>query len=298
MINVYNGHQNHPGNQPIRVLFNYISYSFQNVNPSIVSDHDRLKAQGLIKDNINYIINELPIYSDEGVQLPYIENGVISIHEVFLMYLWCICYSIHIPFYVTVHKKQIYEDNLVLKTNCDKLLQYGMSLKTKYSVLNKNCLLNPEIYFELDKEYIEITNSIYLMALNFILCHEYSHAKYQLFNRTKLDEEKADFEAAKMIFNGSKDENELGNRAIGGIAGLSSLLLLSPIMNSDNHPDTDKRLYNFIKQIPIEDEWNEIWAFGYIAFAYWDHIYKVGLDFNSFNLFMSYKNKFIHLIEQ
>ena len=123
-----------------------------------------------------------------------------------------------------------------------------MSLKTEYSILDRGNLPNPEIYNEMDKEYIEITNSIFIMALNFILCHEYSHAKFQLFNHTKLDEEKADFKAAQMIFNGSSDENELGNRAIGGIAGLSSLLLLSPIMNSETHPDTDKRLYNFIKK--------------------------------------------------
>ena len=98
MINTYNGSVNHPGHQPIRVLFNNISYSFQNVHPGIIADHDRLKSQGLIKDNINYIINDLPIFSNEGTQLPYIENGVITIHEVFLMYLWCICYSIHIPY--------------------------------------------------------------------------------------------------------------------------------------------------------------------------------------------------------
>jgi hypothetical protein len=299
IINSYVNQKEHPGNQPIRVLRHNIAYSFQNIHPDIIGDHDRLKARGHIKDNINYQINEYPIFSIHGDQTPYIENGEINIHEIFLTYLWCISFSLHIPFFELVHRKKDIKNNPILLNEVNELFKFGLSLKDNFYILNKNNRFNPELFDETYIEYICITNSIYVMALDFILCHEYSHAKFQLFNKTKLDEERADFEAGKLIITGSKDQNTLGNRAIGSIVGLASILLLSYNVSSKDHPDSDKRIFNFIEQLPFStDENNEVWAFACFVIAYWDRYYSISLDYNEDDLKMSYKQRFINLINQ
>jgi hypothetical protein len=298
-INSYVNENEHPGNQPIRVLRHNIAYSFQNIHPDIVGDHERLKAKGFIKDNINYQINYLPIFSEYGEQTPYIENGEINIHETFLTYLWCISFSLHIPFFELVHKKNDIQNDFILLNEVNELFKFGMSLKNNYSILDKNKRFNPELFDDSYIEHIGITNSVFVMALDFILCHEYSYAKYRLFNKTKLDEEKADFEAGKLIITGSKDLNTLGNRTIASIVGLASILLLSYNVSSRTHPDSDRRILNFIEQLPFAvDENNEVWAFACFVIAYWDRYYSINLNYNENDLKISYKQRFINLINQ
>jgi hypothetical protein len=170
IINTYNGEKEHPGIQPIRVLRHNIAYSFRNYHPDILKNHNKLKEKRYLTDNILYEINEFPIFYNDQNQLPYIDNGTITIHEIFL--------------------------------------------------------------------------------------------------------------------------------TIAAIVGVASILLLSPIANSKTHPDTDIRLFNFINNIPDNNDNNETWAFGCIILAYWDRTYGINLDFDFNNLSISYKDRFIKLINQ
>jgi hypothetical protein len=154
------------------------------------------------------------------------------------------------------------------------------------------------LFDENNKETIGNTNGVYINAINFILSHEYAHAQHQLYNRTMADEEKADFEAVKMLKDGAKDKNDLGNKAVGALIGLGSLLLLYQNVNSSTHPDTDKRIYNFIENLELDDEYNEIWALGCFIFAYWCKEFSIHLDFMFDNLTISYKKRFMRLLEQ
>jgi len=145
---------------------------------------------------------------------------------------------------------------------------------------------------------IGITNAMYVNALNFILSHEFAHAKYRLFAGTKEDEEKADYEATQLLLNGSKDSNDFGNKEIRRLLGLGADMLLGKCIQSRNHPDTDKRIFDYIVNLGITDEINEVWALACVIYAYWDNENIKNLDFLQNNLFLSYKQRFINLINQ
>ena len=139
---------------------------------------------------------------------------------------------------------------------------------------------------------------MYVYAMCFILSHEYAHAKYNLYNGTKKDEEKADSIAVKLLITGSQNNNELGNRAIAGLLGLGAIMLLSKFLQSNSHPDIDKRIYDYINNIGINDDNNEIWALACIIYAYWDHEYDIKLNFFHDNLSLTYKERFDSLFNQ
>jgi hypothetical protein len=298
IVNCFNGEKEHPGVQPIRVLRHNIAHGFQNYHPDIIKDYEILRQKGFLTNNIIYNINDLPIFFEKNNQLPFIQNGTINIHEIFLTYLWCICFSIHTPLYEIVHKKNDFENNKTLFNECNELMKFAYKIKTQYDVLDKEKRFNPELFEKKNESYIGNTNGVFINALNFILCHEYAHAKHQLYNGTKKDEYQADFEATKLLVTGSKDSNDLGNKAVGGLIGLGSLLLLSKSVNSSTHPDNDRRLYYFIENLKINDNNSEIWALGCLIFAYWDKEYEIKLDFEFNDLTISYKDRFKKLLEQ
>jgi len=297
-INQYNGEKEHPGYQPIRVLRHNISSSFLNYNPIFAKEYHLLNEKGYLNNIIDYSINESPIFYDNVQQLPYIQGSTIHLHEIFLAYLWSICFAIHTPFYKTVHEKIIFEQDCVLYNECNEQMKFAQNIKTNYQLLNKHERLNPELF---DVSYIDIigfNNAMYVNALNFILSHEYAHAKYRLFAGTIKDEERADYEASKLLVGGAKNNNDFGNRAIAGLLGLGADMLISECIHSRDHPDRDKRIFDYIDNLGITDENNEVWALACLIYAYWDNEYKLNLDFYQNDLFLPYKQRFFNLLKQ
>jgi hypothetical protein len=296
LINKYEGEKEHPGYQPVRVLWKYTTAYFQDYHPSIINDHEELKNKGHLTANINVDINKLPLITSDGNQLPYIKNGTIHITETFLMYLWCVC-SMHVPLYEIVHKKNFPENNPYPFSECYDLMKFASELKTKYSVLSKD-KLNPEMYDKKNEKIIDIINGTFIHAINFIFCHEYAHAKYRLYGGTKKDEESADFEAVKMLREGAKNRDDLGNRSVGAIIGLGSLLLLSEKVYTEKHPDNDIRLLSLFENLSINDDNSELWGLGCLIFAYWDNEFAMKLDYMAENSTVSYKERFTNLVRQ
>jgi len=299
LINVYNGEKEHPGYQPIRVLRHNISLSFQGYNPVFIKEYLLLKEKGYLNNIIEYSINELPIFYDNVEQLPYIQGSTIHLHEIFLAYLWSICFAIHTPFYKEIHEKMNFKlDCVSLYNECNEQMKFAQKIKTNYQLLDKHNRLNPELFDESNIDIIGINNAMYVNALNFILSHEYAHAKFRLFSGSIKDEERADYEAAKLLVGGAKNANDFGNKAIAGLLGLGADMLLSDYIYSRNHLDRDKRIFDYIENIGITDEYNEVWALACLIYAYWDNENKQKLDFYQNDLFLSYKRRFINLIKQ
>jgi hypothetical protein len=301
MINCYNNPTEHPGKQPIRVLRHNISHSFQNIHSDIKNNHEILKQKGFLKDTIIYIVdNSLPIFPDDGSeeQIPYVKSdGTITIHEVFLTYLWCITFCMHTLVYKIVHKREKQMPPDAMAIECCRLYDFAMSLRKQFHILDKNNFINPEYYREDNKFYVETSNTIFVYAVDYILLHEYSHAVKRLFGGTIKDEENADFEAGRLMIEGAKSNDDLAHRAIGGVIGLSSLLLLSGNTHSTTHPETDKRILNFLKQLNHKDDNSEIWGLACLIFAFWDATNSLKLDFQFDNLGISYKERFIAMVE-
>jgi hypothetical protein len=297
-INQFNNQEEHPGYQPIRVLRHNIELSFIKYNPIFEKEFPYLNTKGYLTKNIDYSINKLPIFYEDQSQLPYIQNGTIHLHEIFLAYLWSTCFAIHTPFYKTIHEKINFEKDIFLANECYEQMRFAQNIKTTYQLLDIHNRLNPELVEVSYMDIIGITNAMYVNALNFILSHEFAHAKYRLFAGTKEDEEKADYEATQLLLNGSKDSNDFGNKAIAGLLGLGADMLLRKCIQSREHPDTDKRIFDYIENLGITDEINEVWALACVIYAYWDNENDNNLDFLQNNLFLSYKQRFLNLIKQ
>jgi hypothetical protein len=298
LVNLFTNQEEHPGYQPIRVLRHNIELSFINYNPIFVKEFPYLNAKGCLTKNIDYSINESPIFYANQSQLPYIQYGTIHLHEIFLAYLWSICFAIHTPFYKTVHEKEVFEEDIILTNECNEHMRFAQNIKTTYQLLDKHHRLNPELFEVSYTDIIGINNAMYVNALNFILSHEFAHAKYRLFAGTQEDEERADYEATQLLLSGSKSSDDFGNKAIAGLLGLGADMLLKKYTQTQNYPDTDKRIFDYIENLGIKDEISELWALACVIYAYWDNEYKYNLDFLQNDLFLSYKQRFLNLIKQ
>ncbi len=171
MIDTYNS--SHSGHLPIRVLQHNIIHQFENTSHRfLIETEDAIKNYGLKKEII-YTLNKS---SSEGnkIEGPYILNSEkqIYIQETFLAYLWCMCYSLHLNTDNLISSAIV--ENHKIKS-IQEIFSYALSLKDRYNDWNKSNLPNPELYSDQDKGDIECTNELFLYALNFILCHEFSH---------------------------------------------------------------------------------------------------------------------------
>jgi hypothetical protein len=140
----------------------------------------------------------------------------------------------------------------------------GLSTYTQW---NKLDLPNPEEYDNVNEEYVEKVNSVFLNAIKFILCHEFSHVylgHVDLDNsgiistdeEIKKDEYAADNYAISVVLKGVTDEQSKTNICAGVIAGLCSLLFLDKELAKTTHPDSDLRIKNAIEQFHLKEEDN------------------------------------------
>ena len=280
----------HKGEQPIRVLaFNIIQW-FEQTYPDFISElESEVKYNGL-KKGITYIIGNNPITEIAFVD----ENKKIAIEETFLSYLWSISYGL-----VVIYDQGILQPTLNgtyngqlnpqdEKTNkALNLFKYGLSLIDTYTEWNKLDLPNPEEYDNVNEEYVEKVNSVFLNAIKFILCHEFSHVylgHVDLDNsgvistdeEIKKDEYAADNYAISVVLKGVTDEQSKINICAGVIAGLCSLLFLDKELAKTTHPDSDLRIKNAIDQFHLKEEDN-IWGIVCLAFQFWATKYSIDL---------------------
>lgn len=287
----------HAGSQPIRVLQHNIIKQFEDTTPEFIQlTIDTIIDKGL-KRGIGYVINEHPIdFMVNGHrQTPFVDGTKkIYIHETFASYVWCIAYSLVVLYDEAVAKPS---QNLFLNEERNKidpkrisdaqtLFDYGISLIRIFTKWDKS-LPNPESYKEEDRFYIERVNTVYIYALNFILCHEFIHVEREhidrllLGNITNLDslefEREADKKAIELILSGVSEEKR--KSAIGGILiGLCCLLYFKSETLNQTHPDTDKRIDYFLKTINPKND-DSIWGIAALAYRLWDNQFSKAFNY-------------------
>lgn len=294
MINNYN--ISHKGTQPVRVLQHNIVKQFEDTTPDFIQlTLDTIIDKGL-KRGIGYHINENPIVvPGQPSQTPYVDGTKkIYIHETFASYVWCIAYSLVVLYDEAVAKPS---QNLFLRREINKidynkireaqsLFDYGISLIAVFSTWDKS-LPNPESYDESNSFYIERTNAVFTYALNFILCHEFIHVEREHIDRKLVSsitdhesiefEKEADHKAIELILAGVSPERR--KTAIAGILiGLCSLLYFKSETLSNSHPDTDKRIDNFLLAVnPPNDD--SIWGVAALAYRLWDNQFSKAFNY-------------------
>ena len=291
--------QYHEGTQPIRVLQHNIVKQFEDTTPDFIQlTLDTIIDKGL-KMGIGYFINEFPIdYKINGhsSQTPYVDGAKkIHIHETFASYVWCIAYSLVVLYDEAVAKPS---QNLFLGEERNKIdthkiakaqdvFNYGISLIKIFTPWDKENLPNPEYYHEDDEFYIIRVNSIFVYALNFILCHEFIHVEREHIDKlivgtaSSLDklefEKEADKKAIELILSGVSEERRISANA-GILVGLCSLLYFKNETLSRTHPDTDKRIDNLPNYIKPNND-DPIWGIASLAYRLWDNQFTKSLSY-------------------
>lgn len=285
----------HEGHQPIRTLQHNVTHQFESTNPTFAELSRQLMAQGKLSPGISYYISKDAIMEKiEGhSQTPFVDKaGKIAIHETFLSYVWCICYSM-----LVIHEEAIAKPSENSKANMNHIIDqskidmandvfaYAKSLVVSYSDWNMEELPNPEYYKESDKFYVERANGLFVFAINFILCHEFAHVeqnhiKKKLAGQDSEEdilrfEKEADARAMELVMKGVDLRNKL-TAEIGVLMGLASLLFLNPKSETTSHPATDDRMHNLILRAnPAVDEPH--WVIAVLAFKLWDDQFVKGL---------------------
>lgn len=280
------------GTQPIKVLEHNILSYFQKTHTGfkdqLIYDTDSLE----LKKGIKYINKESNITDSD---IAYVNmNKQIHIQETYLSYVWIISYCL-----VTIFDEHILAPRLNPKNFNDpfrlqekmNFFNYGLSLIKSFSTWDINKFPNPQKYAFQDKHNIERTNSVFLHAINFVLCHEYSHFSLGHVDagieamiagtnisdtQHKQDEIAADERAINLMLTNLKTKKIKGNKAAGIVAGLSSLLFLSPIGHKEKYPDPEIRLKTALKHLDLKDE-DSLWGVASLALKMWTHRQDVSL---------------------
>lgn len=287
--------KNHEGCQPIRVLQHNIISQFEKATPTFLElTKTVIKEKGL-QAGIGYQISTKGIKEKVNGhhQTPYVnEFGKIVIHETFLSYVWCVCYSMLVLSEEAIAKpsmnKILGTNHLIDKDKIEKateLFDYAKSLIVMYDEWDKDLLPNPEDYSKEDDFYIVRANGLFVSATNFILCHEFAHVEFEHTSKKKEGknskedilkfEKEADARAMELILLGVTSGTRL-TIELGTLIGLSSLLFFDSESKESTHPATDDRIHKLIEKINPPTSAPH-WSIACLAFQLWDNQFNKSL---------------------
>lgn len=284
-FNNYNS--THKGYLPVRVLQHNIINEFEQVVCVFTNASASAIANKGLNKEINYIINK---DGQNGFKVVppcvYVESKKIQIQETFLAYLWGISYCLY-----TFSNEIISGEGKVFpeKNNeINKVFKYSCSLINKYSEWDKTIIPNPEQYDEEFREDIEKVNKIFLMAFNFILCHEFSHVEcgHCNTNGNISDEQRKEFEidadkrAIELITTG-QNTTSVG---YGISVAIISQVFFGSKLHQNIHPDADVRIMNAFTQLELDDN-DQSWLIACIGMALWSDKYSIDLFWREENSF-------------
>ncbi|MFD0701927.1 phage exclusion protein Lit family protein [Myroides pelagicus] len=280
----------HVGNQPVRVLQHNVTLQFETTNPTFVELSKTLIKNKGLKSGIGYYINDKAIHEmvDGHYQTPFVdEHGKIHVHETFLSYVWCVCYSMLVLYDEAIAKvsQNLVSETMLHKIDTKKidkaqeLFDYAKSLIVYYSVWDKTNLPNPEEYAADDTFFIERANGLFIYAMNFILCHEFAHIEFDHIEKIKQGrntvsdilefEKEADLRSMELVLSGVTNNTKL-SAEIGVLMGLCSMLFFKQKSETTTHPATDDRIHKLIEKVNASNA-DPHWGIAVLAFKLWDN---------------------------
>jgi hypothetical protein len=275
-------HSSHTGIMPIRVLQHNLIHAFENMNPEFLKLSKEIVDTLGLDPGIRYSANE------EEVRSPGVVYGKMAIDESFLSYVWCVTFSLT-ALYAELIVKKSHNDyvgkeekvlNMLLLRKAFAVWEYAVVLLREYRVWPKD-LPNPENYEDEYDELIGKVNGLYLVAMEFVLAHEFAHIELRhnsrvdpllnLDEQNTLFEKEADERAISLVLAGRDGTNETTIR-MGLLIGLCSLLFFSGVTKGNAYPDTDERI-EAILRIINPDPQDAMWGIATLAYKLWDRLY-------------------------
>lgn len=312
-------HYSPMGTQPVRVLELNVLAWFEDKYPKFRAELEQIGRDFGTTRVIKYFCNEAPILGhSEGDMTPYVQviDGQISIHETFLSYVWALSYAFFVIFDEQIHGPRIDQQPEYGKPvghfleGGYKVLNYGLGLINDFTKWPAD-LPNPDTYEGEDIHFPRKTNTIYLAAVDFILCHELAHiacghlkrqkealsrGEYVTSHEVKENEHEADSWALERVRRGIKPpERNKTAVGFGVVAGLGSLLFLNRELSSCTHPDKDARIRTALLSLSVDDL-DSLWGVTAAYYIAWARHFKVHLDF--LGEFETYKELVDHIEQQ
>jgi len=291
------------GTQPVRVLWQNVLDWFEGKYPEFPSELEQIARDFGTTLTIKYFRSEAPILGHpQGDMLPHvqIEDGHIAIYDTFLSYVWALSYGFFVIFEEQWHGPRTGKQpghGKPMGYFLDggyKVLHYGFDLLTQFRKW-PNDLPNPDTYTGEATYYVGLTESIYLAAVDFILCHELAHIACGHLRRQKEAQargecitchERKQFEleadkwAVERVSRGMRPRGQSQTAVgFGFIAGLGSLLFLNRELTSRTHPDKNNRIRTALVALAIDDL-DSLWGIAAVFYIAWNQRFDAGLDFS------------------
>lgn len=303
----------HKGDQPIRVLRNILLHMFVNYSGDVKYELLVLMWKGRLNGKMDFQIGNEPIFNPSRRPLtPYVDKKrTLQLHETFLSYVWCICYSnytllnqwISFPnVNCTVGYLKYKIDPEIISKALD-LFQYSVSLVRVFSVWDKDQLPNPEKYLAENRDYVEQSNILYVEALKFILFHENTHIKEHIHYidlGIKLEthhfvaiEWEADNKALDLTMAGVENDSHKMLAEFGIILGVLSMFYLSPNTRATHHPNKEDRLTNVLEKLNLDKD-SDNWALACLGLEMWNR--QFGFNYSWTNVNTNYKDLYYSIV--
>jgi hypothetical protein len=258
-----NGLDEQPGDQPIRVFYNYILADFLEIKESLSKMRPDLNIE---KVRLEFLTENIKVMG------PSTNGSKITLHDTFLSFLWGYVYGIIVttPF---GGKEVTMEENNTAR----ELRKYAHALMNDYSSWDKEKMPNPELFGKDEKRFIGVTNAVFTLGVRFIIFHEFAHiflrhpyvsSHLRTSENLKSMEMDADNVAIDWTIQTFTDEEGFtGKLAL--ITALNSLSF-SPNKFSDSitHPAPEDRITNCLERLKLE--WLDfIWGYALWSLMEW-----------------------------
>jgi len=258
------GLKDQPGDQPIRVFYGHFEKIFDDIKADLAIKYP---ASDISQVVLHFKTDDRPAKSPKAL------SWMIQVQDTFLSFLWAYCYGIMIL--TPMGGKELTDNE---RTDARKLLNYAHSLLKYYSEWDKESLPNPELHGKDEKRLIAASNWAFLVALNFIIYHEFAHiilghvteGIVTIDRSLEMEEEADSFAVDRLLESDQFDDISY----IGALLAPCSLTFFSPeFSGGKDHPDPDDRIRDYLEHLNL-DENHFLWGIASYALMEWQIVFK------------------------
>ncbi len=197
------------------------------------------------------------------------EAKEVVINESFLSALWCGCYITVSIFEAVINYLKDKEGSTSCDVNriCKDCHSYAKELTLGPAEWPSDLPKPDDKDTDENGKIIEVTNLVFMGALNYVVCHEIAHLYCKHQNKGRENEIEADMLAIKWI---SKNNDPNDSLRLSYFAGFAFMILIDKDANIDgeSHPSSFSRLISYLTKINVEKN-DPLWGVACIIYGFW-----------------------------
>ena len=275
-----------PGDQPVRVFYDFIKDEFNKIKDALI----------VLKPHLSGVRLE---YLTENIKVigPSTNGQKITLHDTFLSFLWGYIYGITVL--TPMGGKDVTREE---NEDARKLIKYVHTLMTNYSLWDKEILPNPELCRKDVKRFNGVTNAVFLNSVRFILLHEFAHIflEHTLVPevlRSEINLKNMEIDADNVAIDWALQTFE--DDFTGKISLITALncLSFSPNKFSDSktHPAPEDRIVMCLEKLNLQND-DFLWGYALYSILEWQANNEFFYMPIKYKIGDSFKNHFYDMI--